>query len=54
MREKAIASTAIVEDDEFDLASRPHLPHSRPNSFSCGLGGRVVYHARRLSKGALY
>lgn len=54
MREKAIASTAIVEDGEFDLASRPHLPRSRPNSFGCGLGGRVVYHARRLSKGALY
>lgn len=53
MREKALASTAIVEDGEFDLASRPHLPRSRPNSFGCGLGDRV-YHARRLSKGALY
>ncbi len=54
MREKAIASTAIVEDGEFDLVSRLQLPRSRPNSFGCRLGDRVVYHARRLSKGALY
>ena len=54
MREKAIASTAIVEDGEFDLASRIQRPRSRASSYGCGLGGRVVYHARRLSKGNLY
>ncbi|PMD62682.1 uncharacterized protein K444DRAFT_347709 [Hyaloscypha bicolor E] len=54
MREKAIASTAIVEDGEFDLASRIQRPRSRASSFGCGLGGRVVYHARRLSKGNIY
>ncbi|KAN0096367.1 hypothetical protein V8E51_015172 [Hyaloscypha variabilis] len=54
MREKAIASTAIVEDGEFDFASRPQRPGSRASSFGCGLGGKVVYHARRLSKGGLY
>jgi hypothetical protein len=54
MREKAIASTAIVEDGEFDFASRPQRPGSRASSFGCGLGGKVVYHARRLSKGGSY
>lgn len=54
MREKAIASTAVVEDGHFDLASRPKQPRSRAFLYGCGLGDRALYHARRLSKGTLY
>lgn len=54
MREKALASTAVVEDGRFDFATRKVVPRSRGGSFGCGLGERVVYHARRVSKGCLY
>merc|ERR1711964_947293 len=54
MREKALASTAIVEDGRFDYHTKKVVPRSRGGSFSCGLGERMVYHARRVSKGPLY
>ncbi|CZR65001.1 uncharacterized protein PAC_14901 [Phialocephala subalpina] len=61
MREKAIASTAIVDDadaeleafDHFDVSRREDA-RSRASSYSCGLGGRVVHHARRMSRGRAY
>ncbi|CAG8981425.1 hypothetical protein HYALB_00012770 [Hymenoscyphus albidus] len=56
MKEKAIASTAVTDDGESDFnfpARRPSRPHSRAGSASCGLGKRVVYHARRVSRGCL-
>lgn len=53
MREKAIASTAIVADGEFDLAARIRRPQSRASSHTCGLGSSVVRHARRVSRGHL-
>ncbi|KAK0119840.1 hypothetical protein ONS95_011272 [Cadophora gregata] len=54
MREKALASTAVVEDGRFDYHTKRVVPRSRGGSFSCGLGERVVYHARRVSKGRLH
>ncbi|KAL2070613.1 hypothetical protein VTL71DRAFT_13639 [Oculimacula yallundae] len=54
MREKALASTAIVEDGRFDYNTRRVVPRSRGGSFSCGLGERVVYHARKVSKSCLH
>jgi hypothetical protein len=54
MREKAIASTAITEDDvsDDDFVSRhPSRPRSRAGSTGFGLGARVVWHARRVSRG---
>ncbi|KAH6676276.1 hypothetical protein B0J14DRAFT_351384 [Halenospora varia] len=60
LKEKAIASTAITNDDvvvlgsnnsEFEFPSgRTQRPHSRAGSTGCGLGSRVVYHARRVSR----
>ncbi|KAG9247350.1 hypothetical protein BJ878DRAFT_190163 [Calycina marina] len=51
MREKAIASTAIVnEDSDFDLTTRIQRPHSRASSHDCGFGKRMTHHARRVSK----
>ncbi|KAG0653099.1 hypothetical protein D0Z07_0319 [Hyphodiscus hymeniophilus] len=47
MREKAIASTAITENGEYDFAARIRRPQSRASSHTCGLGSKVVYHARR-------
>ncbi|KUJ16302.1 uncharacterized protein LY89DRAFT_669830 [Mollisia scopiformis] len=58
MREKAIASTAIVEAEDGDLEqfeqydlSRRDGARSRASSYSCGFGGRVISHARRVSRG---
>lgn len=61
MREKAIASTAIVEAedgdleqfDQYDLLRRDGA-RSRASSYTCGLGGRVISHARRVSRGHLH
>ncbi|TVY48854.1 hypothetical protein LOCC1_G000990 [Lachnellula occidentalis] len=53
MREKAIASTAITEDDvsDDDFVSRhPSRPRSRAGSTSFGLGAKMVRHARRFSR----
>ncbi|TVY34425.1 hypothetical protein LSUB1_G006487 [Lachnellula subtilissima] len=53
MREKAIASTAITEDDvsDDDFVSRhPSQPRSRAGSTSFGLGAKMVWHARRFSR----
>ncbi|KAH8593455.1 hypothetical protein B0O99DRAFT_688674 [Bisporella sp. PMI_857] len=51
MREKAIASTAIVsEDSELDLPSRFRRPHSSASLHRCGLASRVSRHARRVSR----
>ncbi|TVY80944.1 hypothetical protein LSUE1_G004133 [Lachnellula suecica] len=57
MREKAIASIAVTEDGSYsssdDFASRrPSRPRSRAGSTRYGLGRRVVWHARRVSRGA--
>ncbi len=52
MREKAIASTAIVEDGDFeyDIGIGLQRPKSRASSHSCGLGdGRAVRMGRRYS-----
>merc|ERR1711964_284008 len=46
MREKALASTAVVEDGRFDYHTKRVVLRSRGGSFSCGLGERMVYHAR--------
>ncbi|CZT45347.1 uncharacterized protein RSE6_05650 [Rhynchosporium secalis] len=54
MREKALASTAVVEDGRFHYGTRRVVPRSRRGSLTCGLGERVVYHARRVSKGCLH
>ncbi|KAH9220121.1 hypothetical protein DL95DRAFT_290440, partial [Leptodontidium sp. 2 PMI_412] len=54
MREKALASTAVFEDGRFDYGTKRVTPRARGGSFSCGLGERVVYHARRVSKGCLH
>ena len=59
MKEKAIASTAIVQEGGLELERvRAHSGQrlSSAGSYSCGLGqvgGKVVYHARRVSRGAL-
>lgn len=62
MREKAIASTAVVDeggiaDGEFDLGTRIQRPRSRASGVVCGLGQmgrRVSLHARRVSRGCVY
>ncbi|KAH7354939.1 hypothetical protein BKA65DRAFT_231315 [Rhexocercosporidium sp. MPI-PUGE-AT-0058] len=54
MREKALASTAVFDDGRFDYGPRREISRSRGGSFSCGLGERVVYHARKVSKGCLH
>jgi hypothetical protein len=53
MREKAIASTAVVEDGKFNFNSRFQRPASLASAHGCGLGSQVVYHARRVSRGCL-
>ncbi|TAQ85942.1 hypothetical protein B7494_g5741 [Chlorociboria aeruginascens] len=53
MKEKAIASIAIVDDDDLDFASRSHRPRSRAGANGCGLGRKVVHHARKVSRGRL-
>ncbi len=61
MKEKAIASTAIVDNGGLRLENMRAHNHSRQRfssagSYTCGLsqvGGKVVYHARRVSRGAL-
>jgi hypothetical protein len=54
MREKAIASTAIVQDGDFDMASRIQRPRSRASTNGCGLGSKVVFHARKVSRGYIH
>lgn len=54
MREKAIASTAIVEDGEFDMSSRIQRPRSRASAHGCGLGTKVALHARKVSRGYIH
>jgi len=55
MKEKAIASTAISSESGLELISRSSTPMpGGPNSYTCGLGGKVVYHARRVSRGCLH
>ncbi|KAF8846705.1 hypothetical protein BDZ45DRAFT_608540, partial [Acephala macrosclerotiorum] len=61
MREKAIASTAIVDDADADLEQFDHLDlnhregaRSRASSYSCGQGRRAVHHAQRMSRGCAY
>lgn len=57
MKEKAIASTAITEDGrsdlEFDFVGhrKGSRTHSRAGS---AIGRRVVFHARRVSRGCLH
>ncbi|RDL30778.1 uncharacterized protein BP5553_10123 [Venustampulla echinocandica] len=47
-------STPTLDDLEFDFASRPpSRPRSRAESARCGLGRRVVFHARKVSRGVL-
>ncbi|CAL3971429.1 hypothetical protein PZA11_007911 [Diplocarpon coronariae] len=54
MREKALASTAVVEEGRFELCTGRVVPRSRSGSSSCGFGEQVAYHARRASNGCLY
>ena len=55
MREKAIASTAVVEDGdcrldyEFDMGLRLPRPRSRASTYSGGMGGRPIRTPRRYS-----
>ncbi|EKD18317.1 uncharacterized protein L3040_004727 [Drepanopeziza brunnea f. sp. 'multigermtubi'] len=51
MREKALASTAIVEDGIFDSATRKVVPGTWGGSSSCELVERAVFNPRRVSKG---
>ncbi|PQE17347.1 hypothetical protein CJF31_00005759 [Rutstroemia sp. NJR-2017a BVV2] len=53
MKEKAIASTAVVSDCQHTYESDVSEPPSRTVS-GCGIGRCVVYHARKASKGCLY
>ncbi len=61
MKEKAIASTAITDDGRLQVERMRAHNHSgqrlsSAGSYTCGLGqvgGKVVYHARRVSRGAL-
>lgn len=54
MKEKAIASTAVFDrfedTEDFGMELARQGPRSRASSYSCGLGGRVVMHARRMSR----
>jgi len=59
MKEKAIASTAVVSDVHYPNRNRCYdsdisEPHSRVDSHGCGIGRSVVSHARRASRGCLY
>jgi len=51
MREKAIASIAIVDEEHYGLAARIQRPHSRTSCNSCGHGSsKVLLHSKRISR----
>jgi len=56
MKEKAIASTAVVEDSdgEFNFGARRDGPRSLASPHGCGLGRTMVYHARKVSRGYMH
>ncbi|KAA8571205.1 hypothetical protein MFRU_075g00060 [Monilinia fructicola] len=59
MKEKAIASTAVVSDNRYTNLNRCYdsdisESHSGTGSHGCGIGRSVVYHARRASRGCMY
>ncbi|KAF7865529.1 uncharacterized protein EAF02_009952 [Botrytis sinoallii] len=59
MKEKAIASTAVVSDNHYANLNRCYdsdisESHSRTGSHGCGVGRSVVHHARRASRGCMY
>jgi hypothetical protein len=54
MREKAIASTAIVEDGDFGLGSKIRPPRSRDSCAGCNFGSGVMYQTTRTSRRYIY
>ncbi|PBP28169.1 hypothetical protein BUE80_DR000959, partial [Diplocarpon rosae] len=51
MREKALASTAVVEEGRFEISTGRVVPRTRGGSFSYGFEKQVANHGRRFSRG---